>query len=146
MGCKSSPERTFAVVTSGTATNDHDATGLNATIKLRVQHEPPQKHSHNRLHVRISRHLRRRYMLEEPDVGGVTDPRSEDNEIQYSRDTAPMENGAMILTAEQKQYAAPKSGEDHLPTGSDERINFHRRDESGKLIEQINCMSPRLSR
>jgi hypothetical protein len=40
-------------------------------------------------------------MLEEPEVGGVTESGPEDNEIQYSRDTAPIEHGAMILTSEQ---------------------------------------------
>jgi hypothetical protein len=36
-------------------------------------------------------------MLQQPDVSGLADPRSEDDEIQHSHNTALMEYGAMIL-------------------------------------------------
>src|ERR1700734_1276332 len=51
-------------------------------IHVLMQNQPAQEHSHDGVYVGISRNFRRGHMLEQPDVGGVSNPRA----AHYHRD------------------------------------------------------------
>src|SRR5208283_146081 len=87
-----------------------------------VENEPSEKDSDHGIDIGVSRDLRCGNVLQQPNVSGVADPRSADNQIEDGAE-APRgpDNGHVALEGECKGEIG-ETGEDDLPGCGTERV------------------------
>src|SRR5438105_508517 len=74
--------------------NDHHADQNKQSPQNRSQakrfaaQEIPNKNSHNRIHVRVGPDFRRRFMMNQPHVGGKPDDRARDDQVEQRKPRA----------------------------------------------------------
>ena len=74
---------TGALVTKRHRGDHNRAARQNVSAHAFMQNQPSQKDRNHRIDVCVRRNFRRRHVIQQPDVGRVAHPRSEDDEVEH---------------------------------------------------------------
>ena len=93
-------------------------------VHVLVEDEPAQKHRNHGIDVGVRRNLRCGHMRQQPDVGGVADPRAADDQIATGADAARSPDHVGEIAVSHAHREVRDACKDDLPGGALKTIHF----------------------
>src|SRR5690349_21097303 len=95
--------------------HNNRAAGEDEPVNDFMLNDPSQENGDDRIDVGIGRDFGGWYVAQQPDVGRISDPRSENDEVSDSCDSASSPRDLKVIAFYSRQKQVGESGEGHLP-------------------------------